>query len=767
MAVANTERYRLTNNPNIMKNFALTISIVLTSYLCFGQITGKVTNSDNEPLIAVIYFSNSQLGTISNADGYFSIGIPTRSNWLICTATGYFKDSIYVESKKQELNLLFKLNTDNTLGTVEINDHDGGTHISGIDPQTFQILNEKELCKAACCSLSESFETNGSVDASFTDGITGTRQIKMMGLDGKFTQILFDNMPAVWGLSSVYGLSYLPGPWINSIAIAKGTGAVMHGYEGVSGQINVSHKGATMKEKLFVNTYASSASRLESNVLWNNAINEHTTMQVQTHVAQAQHVFDTNADGFIDNPLFRNGLARVALQYSGEKGLNGEYAVSIGSYSSKSGQAKSFQENVPAGFLWTSGTLSEHMEFTGKTGFVFDEHGHTSIGSQITLGKTDVSSQFGYRDYLGNQNYARINLLFSHEIIEETSITAGVSGQIDDYEESLQNIGGTTILNANRTEQSFGAFTELNSTIKERLQIILGLRADKNNIYGNILTPRGHMRFSITENMNVKLSAGKAYRSPQIIMDNLSALAGNRVWNVTNLGISYPFALNMEEANTFGLAFVNNMRWFHRNATWSVDAFYSNFKNQIVADYETRGEFYLYNLDGKSFSKAIQTDLTFSPLKRTEFRLAYRWLDTKTTYRGTLKERPLVAQNRFFMNASYSTKENAKGRKLNFDFTARWLGQQRLAILHHTAGMEEVEYSPSYWTLNTQIAFFIQSNLEIYVGGENLTGYMAHHPIYLFENVESQYFDASQVYGPMFGANYYVGLRWRIGENKE
>ncbi|MFM7769855.1 MAG: TonB-dependent receptor domain-containing protein, partial [Bacteroidota bacterium] len=235
----------------------------------------------------------------------------------------------------------------------------------------------------------------------------------------------------------------------------------------------------------------------------------------------------------------------------------------------------------------------------------------------------------------------------------------------------------------------------------------------------------------------------------------------------TNLPTTYPFGLNIEEANTFGLAFINNMRWFHRNATWTVDAFYSNFKNQMVADYETRGEFYLYNLGGKSFSKAIQTDLTFSPIKRTELRFAYRWLDAKTTYRGTLKERPLVAQNRFFVNASYSTKEKANGRKLNFDFTARWLGKQRLAILHHDAELTEVEYSPPYWTLNAQIAFFVKGNFEIYVGGENLTGYMAHHPIYLSNDIESTNFDASQVYGPMFGANYYVGLRWRVGENKE
>lgn len=750
-----------------MKNILLTIYIVLTGYFINGQIQGEVTNQLNEPLIAVIYFKNTQLGTSSAPNGHFSMGIPSSSNWLICSATGYFKDSIFIDSKQLKINIDFKLKQDNTLGTIEIHDHDGGTHISGLDPQTFQILNEKELCKAACCSLSESFETNGSVDASFTDGITGTRQIKMMGLDGKFTQILFDNMPAVWGLSSVYGLSYLPGPWINTIAIAKGTGAVMHGYEGVSGQINVSHKGPTMKEKLFVNAYASSSSRYETNVLWNDSIGKRMTMQIQSHAAQAQNVFDTNNDGFVDNPLFRNGLVRAAMQYTGDRGLRAEYALSYGSYFSQSGQKSSFEPNIPSGFLWNASTLSKHLEFTGKTGYQFDEHGHTSIGSQITLGTTSVDGHFGFRNYFGNQDYSRVNLLFSHEIIEETSMTVGCSYQMDQYKENLSFIGGSNAVLANRNEQSLGGFTEINSTIKENLQMILGLRADKNNIYGNLITPRGHIRYSISENMNVKFSAGKAFRSPQIIMDNLSALAGNRNWNLSNLGLEYPFGLKMEEANTYGLAMVNNMRWFHRNATWTVDAFYSNFKNQIVADYETQGEFFLYNLEGKSYSKAIQTDLTFSPLKRTEFRFAYRWLDTKTTYRGTLKERPLVAQNRFFMNASYSTKENANGRKMNFDFTARWLGKQRLAILHHTGTLEEVEYSPSYWTLNAQVAFFVKSNFEIYVGGENLTGYMAHNPIYLSNEVQSQNFDASQVYGPMFGANYYVGLRWRVGENKE
>ena len=39
-------------------------------------------------------------------------------------------------------------------------------------------------------------ETNAVVDASFTDAVTGTKQIRMLGLDGKYTQIMFDNQPA-------------------------------------------------------------------------------------------------------------------------------------------------------------------------------------------------------------------------------------------------------------------------------------------------------------------------------------------------------------------------------------------------------------------------------------------------------------------------------------------------------------------------------------------------------------------------------------------
>ena len=72
-------------------------------------------------------------------------------------------------------------------------------------------------------SLSESFETNASVDVNYTDAATGAKQIQLLGLAGNYTQILTENIPAMYGLASAYGLNYIPGPWMESIQVSKGT----------------------------------------------------------------------------------------------------------------------------------------------------------------------------------------------------------------------------------------------------------------------------------------------------------------------------------------------------------------------------------------------------------------------------------------------------------------------------------------------------------------------------------------------------------------
>ena len=101
------------------------------------------------------------------------------------------------------------------------------------------VINREELFKAACCNLGESFTTNPSVDVSYGDAATGARQIKLLGLSGKYVQMLTENMPDFRGAAMPYSLGYVPGPWMKSIQVSKGSSSVRNGYESMTGQIDI------------------------------------------------------------------------------------------------------------------------------------------------------------------------------------------------------------------------------------------------------------------------------------------------------------------------------------------------------------------------------------------------------------------------------------------------------------------------------------------------------------------------------------------------
>ena len=119
--------------------------------------------------------------------------------------------------------------------------------MSRVNPVTTVVITSAELCKAACCSLAESFETNASVDVSYSDAATGARRIQLLGLSGLYVQMLTENMPDSRGLASVYGLDYVPGPWMESIQVSKGAASITNGYESLTGQINVQYKKPEMR----------------------------------------------------------------------------------------------------------------------------------------------------------------------------------------------------------------------------------------------------------------------------------------------------------------------------------------------------------------------------------------------------------------------------------------------------------------------------------------------------------------------------------------
>lgn len=217
---------------------------------------------------------------------------------LVISFTGLISDTVTVTN---QTNVKVELKS-GTLREVTV---EGWKPATGIDQTrgiNTSVMLEKELFKAACCNLSESFETNPSVDVAFTDALTGTRQIQMLGLSGPNTMISIENMPGVRGLASSQGIQLIPGTWINSIEVTKGVGPVVNGYESIAGQINVELKKPEESDKLYVNGYFNQSRRSELNVNATLMAGKKWATTFLLHGSARPVMMDQNNDSFLDFP---------------------------------------------------------------------------------------------------------------------------------------------------------------------------------------------------------------------------------------------------------------------------------------------------------------------------------------------------------------------------------------------------------------------------------------------------------------------------------
>ena len=184
---------------------------------------------------ASVYWMDSQLGTITKEDGTFTIPFSEKYDQLIISYVGFESDTLTIRAPQK---VLHRLQPSNTLDEVVVSQERDAMQKTYFSAQNVVVVNSAELLKAACCNLSESFETNPAIDVNFSDALTGTKQIQMLGLTSPYLMITQENIPMVRGASQAFGLTFTPGTWVESIQITKGAGSVVNGYESISGQIN-------------------------------------------------------------------------------------------------------------------------------------------------------------------------------------------------------------------------------------------------------------------------------------------------------------------------------------------------------------------------------------------------------------------------------------------------------------------------------------------------------------------------------------------------
>lgn len=626
------------------------------------------------------------------------------------------------------------------------------------------VMTSKELLKAACCNLAESFETNPSIDVNFSDALTGTKQIRMLGLTSPYLMITEENIPSVRGASQAYGLSFTPGTWVESIQITKGAGSVVNGYESISGQINTELLKPMNDIPFFLNIYGSSDSRFEANAHFNRKLSDKWATSLFLHTNTRISKNDMNEDGFLDNPLAKQINVMNRWQYTNaEKGwvsfINFRY-MNDEKQTGEIGFDKN-RDKFSTNF-WGSEINTERFDVATKLGYIFKDMPYQSIGFQNAFSSHRQDSYFGLNQYDIHQTSYYSNLIFN-SIINNTmhKFAAGLNFTYDRYDEYL----GVPNINRNfdRIDNSVGAFAEYTYDNNDNFSLVAGMRVDHHNRLGTFATPRLHVRYNPWEKAVLRASAGRGKRSANVFAENQNLFATGRTFDILNTEGKI-YGLDAEIAWNYGISFNQQFKIFGKSADAGFDLYRTDFQNQAVIDtYQSPQQVLIYNLDGNSFANSLQVDFNIEFIKHLNLRTAYKYYDIETDFLSGNYERPLQAKHRFFANLEFQTHIVEGGKQWKFDATYNWMGQQRLPNTSSNPINDRLpDYSGAFSLFNAQITRTFSSVFEMYVGGENIGNYQQKKAILGSENPFGNTFDTSIVYAPVFGQMYYAGLRFKI-----
>lgn len=718
------------------------ITALLWGFYGNTQIKGVVQGVDSTHTIPLknvkITLVRAGQTVYSNEDGTFEILLGKQSpDTLLFQAKGYRSDRLVVTRSDRFAALNVVLVSGQMVQEIVVASQKNSHGISKMKTLHVEELTSAEFRKAACCNLSESFETNATVDVSMADAISGAKKIQLLGLDAVYTQLQMENIPFLRGLESSFGLNSIPGTWLASIQITKGTGSVVNGYESMAGLVNLEFKKPAEMPKLALNVYQNRFGRSEINVQSGAKLTDKWHTGTFLHGATIYGRPDHNHDGFLDQT---NGQTFSVLQRFSYQGKRMEAQLGLQTYADqKNGGQVTYTQDNPIGYGMQ--LESKHLSLFSKTGFFGKKPGQ-SLGIIANLKYQDLKGFYGLRAFQGNEKRAYFNLIYDDIIgSADHKIKAGASFLGLGISQYAAQTDGLLTIGAARAEWVPGVFAEY-SYSGNRLSAVAGARYDLHNLAGSQFSPRLHLKYALTPQLDVRATAGRAWRLPNFVADNLNLLASSNYW-LANQDLKPEISWNA------GLSLVQGFSFKKRKGSLSIDAYHTRFSQQLVADRDTiLGSVVFKNVAGASVATVLQAEFAYEIVRGLDWRLAYKFQDVRSLYAGKLQTQALLPRQRFFSNIAYRT----RNKRWEYDLTYSRYSAVRLP--HHGQGK-------AWGLLNAQVTRTFK-DLELYLGGENLLNFRQDHPIMDPQNPFGTQFDATQVWGPIMGWNAYFGLRYTL-----
>ena len=771
------------------KKIHILLLLLLAPIYIHAHTWGIVLDENGAPLVgANVWWLNTSVGASTDTAGHFTLEPVKSTNLLVTSYIGCHNDTTEIRGHR---SITIVLVNDRVLDEVTISERKMGVLRSRVTALDVQTLTGEELCKAACCNLSESFETNASVDVSYADAATGAKQIRLLGLGGTYVQMLTENTPNIRGLAQSFGMEYIPGPWMQAIQVSKGTSSVVNGYEAMTGQINVDYLHPHIADPLAINGMLSRELHAELNLTGGWKVDEVAQTALLVHAQGNFLEMDDNHDGFKDMPTGYH--VNLLNRWGFKKGIWGSKLAVRGLYDRReAGQTGQAQRNTQSttGNAYAIDLRTRRVDGFWKNGFTFDNDLNRSLGLIASVSYHNQTNRYGSRVWDAKQTNVYFNAIFQTDFDDDMNdpedlhnhrLSAGASVNYDRYDETMQEDGPLFVRfplfnpYAIRNEVTPGVFAEYTYSYTEKLTLLAGIRGDWSSQYGFFATPRMNIRYAPFPWWTLRGSVGLGYRSPVVFADNAAYLSSNRIYCFGGSRFAQEQALNTGATMTFYIPLGN------KEMQLIGEYYYTRFLDGVIADIDNnRHSIVLYNLKdiagAQSFAHNWQVEASMEILRGWTLMAAFRYTDVRqTTFNAAAGEyqlREKALQNRFkgIITTSYQTPL----KKWQFDFTAQFNGPGRMpdGFVNPNNGQYYQKGGQIYHTwypqLMAQITKYFRT-ASIYVGAENMTNFTQKNPIVGGTIAGSTYidptspdYDASMVWGPIHGWKLYIGFRWSL-----
>ncbi len=771
-----------------MKKIILTLIVLVLPFVwAAAHAWGTVLDDKGEPLVgANVYWAGTTVGVATDVDGRFQLEPVKSTNLLVTSFMGFHNDTTAVTAHSE---LTIVLVSDLLLEEVDIVERKMAVLRSRLSPLATETLTGEALCMAACCNLSESFETSASVDVAYSDAATGAKQIRLLGLSGTYVQMITENTPNIRGLAQAFGMEYIPGPWMEAIQVSKGTSSVLNGYEAIAGQINVEYLKPQTQDPIALNAMISTETHAEVNASGGWDLNDKVSTGILFHAQNMSLELDHNHDGFLDMPKNTN-VNLLNRWYVKTGDYTGQFLVR-GLYDRRQGGLTKEATDTLSPYKIDLNTW--RVDGFMKNGYVFDAELGTSIGIITSASYHNQQNTYGSRQWNAAQTNAYLNAIFQTSFDDSATdlwdehhhnLSTGLSFNYDGYVEAIGREGDET-RRLDRWEVTPGVFAEYTYTYKDKVTLLAGIREDYSSTYGFFTTPRMNVRFAPFEWWTLRGSVGLGYRSPNAIADNAAYLASNRDYlqflPTDQMAISKAINLTQERSMNTGLSTVFYIPMGKRELQLSGEYYYTKFLDGVIADMDrSMHSIVLYNMHdvegAQYFSHNWQVEASMEVLRGWTMTAAFRYTDVKQTTFNTianeyqLRDKPLQNKFKGIITTSYQTPL----KTWQFDLTAQFNGPGRMPD-----GFERPSDSKQYFTdasgqvyhkwypqLLGQVTKYFRT-WSIYLGAENMTNFTQDNPIVGerqggFVNPESANYDASMIWAPIHGWKMYLGFRWAL-----